>query len=111
MNIQYPHNILCQIPDIANTPVQDSLGKWVQPAPIEDIVIEQYGRAEPNGTGQKIAGVNGDQIVYDWTIFFPVTAEEVSFGAKVFIYSEGKLTGTGTVKRWQRDAFDCKIWV
>jgi hypothetical protein len=102
---QYPHTIV--LSTVASS-TQDSDGNWLAGS---SSTTDVPGRGEANSKGAMVKDANGTQVVYDWLLFFPLSAPDIAPGTKVQIMDGVKQIGEGTVKRFSRGQLNVRAWI
>ena len=92
------------------TPVQDGNGEW-EPSGGENGRFEGVCRIEPNGKGQKIAGVDGALIDFAFNVFMPKTSYVIPVEANVFITTRNGQSINSTVKRNYNGQLNSRLWL
>jgi len=69
-------------------------------------------RAEPNSTNGLINAADGMQVRYDWTVYFPLPADQIEPGTQVEIFDrDDNSLGKGTVKRFSAGQLNARAWI
>ena len=102
---QYPNSIFVQW---STTTTKDAEGD-----PVRGVAqaYESKCRAEVNGAGKTIASSDGSLINYSFTVYLPVAnLADIPVGAKVKLTLWDREV-RATVKQFNRDGFNAKIWL
>jgi hypothetical protein len=103
---QYPHTLI--LTAVEDTPM-DGNGNWITG---HEVSISLKGRAEPNSKGQMIASQDGTQVLFDWMVYMPLPADEITPGTRIVLKDEdGNQFGEGTIKRYSRGQMNARIWL
>lgn len=105
--------MVSQYPDTAvftikSTPVQDLDGYWTVPASGS---YTTTCRAEFNSHSAKIGLDDGESIVYDYTVYQPLHATDITPGTAVTLTLHNGRIVTTTVKRHENNQMNSKSWV
>lgn len=108
MITQYPHSVT--VTTIAPS-TQDGVGDY-QPTGVAATTIGPLEcRAEPAGSNPLLKGPDGDDLTYDWIVYMPPLATELTFGYRVTITMQNGSTFTGSLKRQSNGQFNTRLWV
>lgn len=105
MVVQYPHSITV----IWRTqPTKDANGDWVEGTPQ---TFSSICRAEANGEGKTLTGVDGRAINYSFAVYMPKTSQVIPYGASVEITLGSSHVVKGEVKNQQNGQLNSRLWV
>lgn len=112
MAIQYPHTIPTKKVNKNNLkPVQDPVtSDWILPA-TKEVNVDQICRAEPAGADNETPTQDGKTVKFSWMIYLPKDSIAFLYNSRVEIFNKGCKIGSGTVKRFERQTMNCKLWV
>ncbi|WP_262246960.1 hypothetical protein [Parapedobacter soli] len=112
MSVQYPHKLQYIT---SGDPYQDADGNWVNPSESTDWLnatsLETDCRDQPNDKGVKMTVVDGEVLEFGSVVYCELDVPDLSRGDRVRINHGSKVRLEGTVKRFSRDEFHCRIWV
>lgn len=112
MSIQYPHKLQYIT---AGDPYQDGNGNWVNPSEstawLNATDLETDCRDQPNDKGVATTVVDGDVLEFGSIVFCELDVPDLKRNDRVRISHDSNVRLEGTVKRFSRDAFHCRIWV
>lgn len=108
--VRYPHKLKFNIVGSESEPYQDDNGDWVVPENTTT-EVELSCRAEPNGQGKMIAGVDGNNLVYAWTIYLAKDAMKLEYGQAVQVYNGTELLASGSCIMFSRGQMNSRLWV
>jgi len=103
--VRYPDNIVVTTSASAS---QNASGIWTAGA------TGSYSldcRAEVNGTGKKIAGVDGVLMDYSFQVFLPVMTTVIPPGSDFVLTALTNGTITGKVKRASNGQLNSRLWL
>lgn len=107
-NFQYPDTI-----EVTRNPVytQDEDGYFESEEGEKTLVFTSECRAEPAGSNPVIRGIDGNEIIYVWIVYLPLTSETFEFGLKVKVTKLDGSVYEGSLKRFYNGKFNTRIWV
>jgi hypothetical protein len=102
---QYPHRLVITT---VGASTQDGNGNWQSGSPV---TVEKSCRAEPNNKNAQVKTVDGTAIVFDYTVYMPLSVDSIAVGSKVSVYSGAELLSTNTVKRFSKGQLNAQLWL
>lgn len=102
---QYPDSIIVTTSASAS---QDANGIWTAGA-TTDYTLSC--RAEVNGTGKKIVGIDGALIDYTFQVFLPVMTVVIPAGSDFVLTALANGTISGKVKRASNGQLNSRLWL
>ncbi|MDX9847465.1 MAG: hypothetical protein RBT74_10840 [Tenuifilaceae bacterium] len=105
MVVQYPHSISVTW---KTQPTKDANGDWVEGIPQ---VFTSACRAETNGEGKTLTGVDGRAINFSFAVYLPKTEQVIPYGASVEISLSASQVVRGEVKNQQNGQLNSRLWV
>jgi hypothetical protein len=105
MVTQYPHSISISWKE---NPVKDANGDWVESGPQK---YTSECRAEANGEGKTLSGVDGRTIHFSFAVFMPKTDKVIPYGASVEITIAENYSVKGEVKNHRNGQLNTRLWV
>lgn len=103
--VQYPDSIVVTT---SASGWQNASGIWTAGA-TTDYTFDC--RAEVNGTGKKIAGIDGGLIDYSFDVFIPVTTVVIPVGSDFVLTALSNGSISGKVKRASNGQLNSRLWL
>lgn len=104
MVAQYPHSIVATW----RTQPTKVNGDWVEGSPQS---FSSECRAEANGEGKTLTGVDGRTIYFSFTVYMPSTDQVIPYGAAVEINLSTSHVVKGEVKNQYNGQLNSRLWV
>lgn len=104
MVVQYPHSITVKW---KSQPTKDGNGDWVEGVEQE---FSSHCRAEANGEGKTLTGVDGSTVYFSFAVFLPRTEQAIPYSSNAEITISGKVV-KGTVKNQSNGQLNSRLWV
>lgn len=104
MVAQYPHSITVMW---KTKPTQDMNGDWVEGS---INTFTSVCRAEANGEGKTLTGVDGSTIYFSYHVFMPKTSQLIPFGAAAEITISGSVASC-SVKQQYNGQLNSRLWL
>lgn len=105
---QYPHNLI--VVDIPDSTFDEETGNYIPADPLGVLPFSPC-RAEANSEGRKFSNADGEAYIYQFTVYLPSTAGNITAGTNVKIQDDETEIFSGTVKRFLRGQINCRLWV
>lgn len=107
---QYPHTVEGETETLVTDPYQNDNGDWILPTPGEKQTISCQGRAVPNGNQNKVKGVDGQMINFDFLVYLPQDCPEFAEGQMITVKDGAKVVDQGTILRFFRGQMNAMLW-
>lgn len=93
-----------------NESARDDSGDFIGQS--EDYSFLCYCRDESNTSGRKVSNGESAQIEYSFMVYAPLNCPDLATGDQIVVRGkEGATRLWGTVIRFSRDRYNCRIWV
>lgn len=105
---QYPYKLF--VSEVGESEQDEQTGDWIT----TDAVWKDFGvcRDEGNGAGRKVVTTDGELYVYFWTIYCPLSVEEIKKGSMVKVVDEdGKIRAEKRIVKFSKGQLNCRIWL
>jgi hypothetical protein len=102
---QYPHSITAKW---KAKPTLDSNGDWTEG--VEETFTSPC-RAEANGEGKTLTGVDGSTVYFSFAVYLPKTEQVIPYGASAEITISSNHIVKGAVKNQSNGQLNTRLWV
>lgn len=105
MVTQYPHILTATVTGDAT---KDSNGDWT---PGAENIKSQRCRAESASNNGYLTASDGVRLDYSWKVYMPQTTDPLIVGSSVTVTDGEIVLCKDTVKRFQKNFFNCIAWL
>lgn len=105
---QYPYKLF--VSEVSESTFNEETGDWIA----QNAIWRDFGvcRDEGNGSGRKVVTTDGELYVYFWTIYCPISVEEIKKGSMVRVMDkDGNIRAEKRIVRFSKGQLNCRLWL